>query len=124
VRRRAGLTVLLDPFLAAAGSSRRAARGQAGAPAAAQRRGRTSLRPASVGRSSRAGRVRLGWLTWGRVLFPGAWLAEWSRKHPSGAAPACGRLPWPCVRDRAAQSEDRARRWRRLMPQGRACPGL
>jgi hypothetical protein len=23
------------------------------------------------------------------VLFP-AWLAEWSRKHPSGAAPACG----------------------------------
>ena len=23
------------------------------------------------------------------VLFP-AWLAEWSRKHPFGAAPACG----------------------------------
>ncbi len=23
----------------------------------------------------------------GRVLVPGAWLAEWSRKHPSGAAP-------------------------------------
>ncbi len=36
------------------GSSRRAARGQAGAPAAAQRRGRTSLTPASGGRSSRA----------------------------------------------------------------------
>jgi hypothetical protein len=29
----------------------------------------------------------------GRVLIPGVWLAEWSRKHPSGAAPACGRLP-------------------------------
>jgi len=40
----------------------------------------------------------------GRVLVPGAWLAEWSHKHPSGAAPVCGRLPWPCVRDRAAQS--------------------
>src|SRR5262249_16693032 len=26
--------------------------------------------------------------------------------------------------DRAAQSNDRARRWRRLMPQGRARPGL
>ena len=29
----------------------------------------------------------------GRVLVPGAWLAEWSHKHPSGAAPTCGRLP-------------------------------
>ena len=26
--------------------------------------------------------------------------------------------------DRAAQSDDRARRWRRLMPQERTCPGL
>jgi hypothetical protein len=26
----------------------------------------------------------------GRVLIPGAWLAEWSRKHPSGAAPGWG----------------------------------
>jgi len=43
------------------GFSRRAARGQAGAPAAAQRRGRTSWTPASGGRSSRArkGRLRL-----------------------------------------------------------------
>ena len=40
---------------------RRAARSHAGAPAAAQRRGRTSLTPASGGRSSRArkGRLRL-----------------------------------------------------------------
>ena len=37
-------------FLAAAGSCRRAMRGQAGAPAAAQRRGGTSLTPASGGR--------------------------------------------------------------------------
>jgi hypothetical protein len=29
----------------------------------------------------------------GRVRVPGAWLAEWSHKHPSGAAPVCGRLP-------------------------------
>jgi hypothetical protein len=33
------------------------------------------------------------WIVRGRVLFPGPWLAEWSHKHPSGAAPACGRLP-------------------------------
>jgi hypothetical protein len=39
----------------------------------------------------------------GRLLVPGAWLAEWSHKHPSGAAPACGRLPRPCVRDPAAR---------------------
>jgi hypothetical protein len=32
-----------------------------------------------------------GWIVRGRV-FP-VWLAEWSHKHPSGAAPACGRLP-------------------------------
>ncbi len=59
--RRAGLTVLLDLPRSCPGL--RAARpgGQAGAPAAAQRRGRTSLRPASGGRSSRArkGRLRL-----------------------------------------------------------------
>jgi hypothetical protein len=29
----------------------------------------------------------------GSRACPGAWHAEWSRKHPSGAAPACGRLP-------------------------------
>ena len=55
-RRRAGLTILLDPSSQLPGSSRRAARGQAGAPAAAQRRGRTSLTPASGGRSSGAGK--------------------------------------------------------------------
>ena len=53
-RRRAGLTVLLDPSSPLPIPSRRAARSQAGAPAAAQRRGRTSLTPASGGRSSRA----------------------------------------------------------------------
>jgi len=101
----AGLAVLLDPSSQVPGSSRRAARGQAGVPAAAQRRGRTSLTPASGGRSSRARKgAGCGWLVRGRVLVPGAWRAEWSHKHPSGAAPACGRLPWPYVRDRAAQS--------------------
>ena len=82
-----GLTVLLGPSSQVPGSSRRAAGGQAGAPAAAQRRGRTSLMPPSGGRSSEAGKGRFAvWLVRGRVRVPGAWLAEWSRKHPSGAA--------------------------------------
>jgi len=55
-RRRAGLTVLQDPSSPLPSPSRRAARSQAGAPGAAQRRGRTSLTPASGGRSSRAGK--------------------------------------------------------------------
>jgi len=38
--------------------------------------------------SGEGGRVRLAYQ--GRLPVPGAWLAEWSRKHPSGAAPACG----------------------------------
>jgi hypothetical protein len=46
-RRRAGLTILLDPSSQLPASSRRAVGGQAGAPAAAQRRGRTRLTPAS-----------------------------------------------------------------------------
>src|SRR5579859_984921 len=122
-RRRAGLTVRLDPSSQLPGLPP-CGRGQAGAPAAAQRRGRTSLRPASGGRSSRGeeGSFR-GWLMRGRVLVPGEWWAEWSHKHPSGAAPVRGRHDHVSG-DRAAQSEDRARRWRRLMPQERACPGL
>ncbi len=89
--RRAGLTALLDPSSQLSRSSRRAAGGQAGAPAAAQWRGRTSLTPASGGRSFEGGEGSVaGWLMRGRVLVPGAWRAEWSHKHPSGAAPACG----------------------------------
>jgi hypothetical protein len=57
--RRAGLTVLLDlPRCCLVFPPR--GRSQAGAPAAAQRRGRTSLTPASGGRSSRARKGRLG----------------------------------------------------------------
>ena len=52
--RRAGVTVLLVSSSQLPGPCRRAARGQAGAPAAAQRRGRTSLTLASGARSSRA----------------------------------------------------------------------
>ena len=68
----AGLTVLLGlprrcPVLPPRGQ------GQAGAPAAAQRRGRTSLTPASGGRSSRARKgAGCGWIVRGRVLVPGA----------------------------------------------------
>ncbi len=52
-RRRAGLTILLGPSSQLPVLPPRG-QGQAGAPAAAQRRGRTSLTPASGGRSSRA----------------------------------------------------------------------
>ena len=59
--------------------------------AAAQRRGRTSLTPASGGRSPGAGKgVGCGLAYAGSRAGSGAWRAEWSRKHPSGAAPACG----------------------------------
>ena len=57
------------------------------------------------------------------VLCP-AWLAEWSGKHPSGAALVRGRHDHVSG-GRAAQSEDRARALAaRLMPQERACPEL
>jgi hypothetical protein len=70
--RQAGLTILLGPSSQVPGSSRRAARGQAGAPAAAQRRGRTSLTAASGGRSSRARKVSVAaWGVRGRVGVPG-----------------------------------------------------
>jgi hypothetical protein len=54
-------------------------------PAAAERRGRTSLRPASGDGSWRAGKIGVVLVLEGRGASP-AWLAEWSRKHPSGAA--------------------------------------
>ena len=57
-RRRAGLTVLLDPSSQLPRSCRRG-QGQAGAPEAAQLQGRTSLTQASGGRFSRAGKGRL-----------------------------------------------------------------
>ena len=61
----------------------------------------------------------------GVVVFPGWWLAEWSRKHPFGVSSCSGRDNHDHVSgDRAAQSNDRARPGGRLMPQGRACPGL
>ena len=44
------------------------------------------------------------------MLVPGAWLAEWSRKHPSGAA-GVRRLPWPCVRDSGLLSHRFGRGW-------------
>src|SRR6266566_3683515 len=87
-----GLTVLLDPSSQLPVLPPRG-QGQAGAPAAAQRRGRTSLTPASGGRSSRARKGSFAVGLSGSRAGSGAWLAEWSRKHPSGAAPACGRLP-------------------------------
>ena len=61
-------------------------RGQAGAPAAAQRRGRTSLRPTNGDGfiESEEGSFRAGF--WGSGGCPRRWLAEWSRKHPSGVS--------------------------------------
>jgi hypothetical protein len=57
---------------------------------------------------------------------PGAWWAEWSRKHPFGVSSCSGAGRHDHVSgDRAAQSNDRARPGGgRLMPQRRACPGL
>ena len=65
-----------------------------------------------------------GWLFGVARWFPVRGWREWSRKHPFGAAPA-----WGGCHDRVSgtgllKSEDRARRWSRLMPQERACPGL
>ena len=84
-RRRAGLTILLDPSSQVPGSSRRAARGQAGAPAAAQRRGRTSLTPASGGRSSGGGEgFGCGWLTGVVCWFPvRGWRSGLASTHPA-----------------------------------------
>jgi len=83
----ARVTILLDPSSRPPGSVRRAARSQAGAPVAAQRRGRTSLAPASGGGSSR---LRKGWLWIGlcgvAFLFPERGGRSGSRRHPSGAA--------------------------------------
>ena len=91
-----GLTVLLDPSSQLPWSMPPRGRGQAGAPGAAQRRGRTSWTPASGGRSSRSEEASpvavLGFVR-GRVLVPGAGVAEWSHKHPSGVALRCGRTP-------------------------------
>jgi hypothetical protein len=39
---------------------------------------------------------------WGRVRIPGAWLAEWSRKHPSGAIAAFAVLVKALVADAVA----------------------
>src|SRR6478672_2782840 len=77
----AGLTILLGLPRRCPGLPPRL-RSQAGAPAAAQRRGRASLTPASGGRSSRARKGPVADLLMrGRVRVPGAWLAEWSHKH-------------------------------------------
>ena len=124
-RRRAGLTVLLDPSSQLPGSFRRAARGQAGAPAAAQRRGRTSLTPASGGRSSRGeeGPVAVG-LSGVACWFP----VRGGRSGLTSTHPAPRQRAGGChdhvSGDRAAQSDDRARRGRRLMPKGELTRGL
>ena len=99
---------------------------QAGAPAAAQRRGRTSLTPASGGRSSRARKgAGCGWLVRGRVLVPGCVAGGVVSQAPiRRRARRAGGCHDHVSGDRAAQSGDRARRWRRLMPHERAHPGL
>jgi hypothetical protein len=99
--------------------------GQAGAPGAAQRRGRTSL---DAGKrreipESGEGLVAVG-LSGVACWFPvRGWRSDLASTHlaPRRRAGGCHDH---VSGDRAAQSGDRARRWRRLMPQGRACPGL
>jgi hypothetical protein len=86
-----GGTVVLA-FLAAAGFAPPRGRGSSSAPAAAQRRGRTSLRPTSGDGSSGAGKGPFVLGFEGRVVVP-VWLAEWSRKHPFGVPLAFWRTP-------------------------------
>jgi hypothetical protein len=67
------------------GPSRRAARGPAGAPAAAQRRGRTSLTPASGGRPSGRGRAGCGLAYTGVVcvFLARGWRSGLASTHPA-----------------------------------------
>ena len=117
------LTVLLGSSSQLTGSRRRAGGGQAGAPAAAERRGRTSLRPAQRRRIIGSGEDPCSCWFLRVVVHPRpGWRSGLASTHP---APRCVRRRHDHVSgDRAAQSEDRARRWRRLMPQERARPGL
>jgi len=86
-RRRAGLTVLLDPSSQLPGSSRRAARSQSWS-ARSRAAARTNELDAGKRRKILKGGEGLvaGWIVRVRVLVPGAWLAEWSHKHPSACS--------------------------------------
>jgi hypothetical protein len=92
------------------GSGCRVVRGPAGAPGAAQWRGRTSWTPASGSRSSEARKRFLAGLAGlGVVGVPGvARLAEWSHMHPSGTCQVAGAMT-VLSGGRAAQSGHRAR---------------
>ena len=118
-----GLTVLRGSSSQLPGSRRRAGGVKAGAPAAAQWRGRTSLRPASGDGSWEAGKIGVRAGCEGRVVPGRGWRSGLASTHP--APPTCGAAAMTmCPGNRAAQSDDRARRWRRLMPKERAHPGL
>src|SRR5712691_12949209 len=83
-RCRAGLTVLLDPSSQLPGVFSPRGRGQAGAPAAAQRRGRTSSTPTSGWRCSKArkGSVAVG-LSGAACVFPvRGWRSGLTSTHP------------------------------------------
>ena len=111
-------------FFAAAWFTSPCWRGQAGAPAAAQRRGRTSLRPPSGDGSSEARKIRVRAGCERVVVHPRpGWRSGLASTHPAPRQRAGG-CHDHVSGDRAAQSDDRVRRWRRLMPHGRACPGL
>jgi len=97
------------------GSSRRAARGSSWS-ARSRAAARTNELDAGKRRKIIGGEEGFGcgWLVRYRVRVPGAgWRSGLTSTHP---APPVRRLPWPCVRDRAAQSCDRARPAGRLMP--------
>src|ERR1700746_2486976 len=84
--RRAGLTVLLDLPRSCPGSA--AARPGSSWSARSRAAARTNELDAGKRREILEGEEGFlcGWLIWGRVLVPGAWRAEWSRKPPSGVA--------------------------------------
>ena len=124
-RRRAGLTILLDPSSQLPGSC--SPRGQGSSWSARSRvAARTNELDAGERRKIIEGEegTGRGWIVRGRVLVPGAggrsgltsthpappWRAGGCHDHVSGTG--------------LLSHDDRARRWRRLMPQERAHPGL
>jgi hypothetical protein len=117
------------------GSSRRAARGQAGAPAAAQRRGRASLTPVSGGRLSRPRkgfRLRV-WFVRGRVPVPALGMRSGlASTHPAPRrqmrAAAMTMCPGPGLLSHviergllacSCRMGERTRAWRPSRPHGR-----
>ena len=122
--RRAGLTVLLDLPRSCPGLA--VVRAESSWSARSRAAARTNELDAGKRRKiveSEEGSFR-GWLVGVACWFPElGWRSGLTSTHPAPRQRAGG-CHDHVSGDRAAQSNDRARRWRRLMPQRRAHPGL